>query len=235
MGLPHVISGISDFIMKEKLGPSERLHTTNMPSVSGAAIYDYAFRSDNLYPTHECGYLSTSFSVPNMVPVGFHGAGSNSHVGKIIDLKYSQKGGQSAYFMEMTNGIKIFVCVVLNSAGAIYDGAGKLLRGNYDNETEKFIYNKSDATTEDTSGGHTTLTLVCTNLALTSSQLVELSSCAHINMARYISPFATSLDGDVLYMVSTMEHEMKLSYDDSVQFMLAVNDAIRNAIVGQFK
>ena len=241
MGLPNVVSGVSDYIMKKKLKSSERLHTTNMPSVSGAAIYDYAFRKDNLFPTYDCGLKSIQFCEKDCIPIGEHGAGSNSHVGKIIDLKYSQKGGQSAYFTEMPNGIKIFVCVVLNSAGAIYDENGKLLRGNYDSETKKFIYSKSDIVNEETidiedvTAQNTTLTFVCTNQVLTSSELAELSSCVHTNMARYISPFATSLDGDVLYMVSTMERDGKMSYDEKMDFMLKINETIKNAIHYQFK
>lgn len=233
LGLPTVVTGVNQYLMKEKIPPGERVHASNIPRVTGAVIYDYIYRKDNLFPTQECGYLAVKDSVPNMIVSGQHGAGSNSHVGKIIDIKYAQKGGQGVSFTELPNGIKIFVCVVLNSVGAIYNN-GHIIRGNFDSESQQFVNSDKLMDSDYVVDGNTTLTFICVNQILTGGNLTQLANTAHINMARSIYPFSTLGDGDTLFLTSTMERTADLSYDDLQVFYHEVNAAVEKAILSQF-
>ena len=53
--------------------------------------------------------------------------------------------------------------------------------------------------------GNTTLTVVVTNQRLDRIILRQLGRQIHTSMARAIQPFHTTLDGDVLFAVSTQE------------------------------
>jgi L-aminopeptidase/D-esterase-like protein len=54
-------------------------------------------------------------------------------------------------------------------------------------------------------GGNTTLTVLVTNISMSSFALRQLGREVHSSMSRAIQPFHTATDGDVFYTVSTGE------------------------------
>ena len=217
MGLSPTISGINKYVLEQKIPNNVRLHSSNMPNVSGSVIYDWIHRKDNLFPTFDCGYSAITNSVSNSIPVGDFGAGTNAHVGKVIDIQYAQKGGQGAYCSQF-----------------ITEMNGQLVRGNYDDDNNEFI--SSDKINDhDLENQNTTLTFVSIDRTISSNYMVELTKSVHTNIATFIRPFATAMDGDILYLASTNNNNVHMSFNDRTQLLLAINQTVEKAIFNSFK
>ena len=96
---------------------------------------------------------------------------------------------------------------MVNALGAIVNRDGKVVRGNRDASGERHHLNAMIDAAYGAAGapGNTTLTVVVTNQRLDRIILRQLGRQIHTSMARAIQPFHTTLDGDVLFAVSTQE------------------------------
>ena len=182
-------------------------------SVRGAIIYDF-FRANWIYPDKTLGRAAVRAAKPGIFPLGARGAGRSATCGKWLLKPFeSESAGQGGAFRQV-GPTKVAVFSVVNSLGAIMDRQGNVVRGHYNPQTGKrhtlrdaMNLPPPDDNKTNPSGGNTTLTLVVTNQKLDMAELHQLAKHVHSSMTRAIYPFHTSVDGDVLYAVTTDEVE----------------------------
>lgn len=184
---------------------------SSIHGVRGAIIYDF-FRDNWIYPDKALGRAALRAAKPNVFPLGARGAGRSATCGKwLLKPFQSESAGQGGAFRQ-TGPTKVAVFSVVNSLGAIMNRHGEVVRGHYNPQTGKRHTLKdvvnvppSDDNGANPSVGNTTLTLVVTNQKLNLDELRQLAKHVHSSMTRVIYPFHTSVDGDVLYAVTTDE------------------------------
>ena len=178
--------------------------------VRGAIIYDF-FRANWIYPDKTLGRAALKVAKPGVFPLGARGAGRSATCGKWLLKPFEwESAGQGGAFCQV-GPTKVAVFCVVNSLGAIMDRQGNVVRGHYNPQTGK-RHTLTDAVNlppsddgANPSVGNTTLTLVVTNQKLEMEALRQLAKHVHSSMTRAIYPFHTSVDGDVLFAVTTDE------------------------------
>jgi L-aminopeptidase/D-esterase-like protein len=183
------------------------------PLASGAILYDFAKRDNHIYPDLALGRAAVRNAKEGVFPIGAHGAGRSATVGGTFDDTWAESSGQGAAFRQL-GSVKILVFTVVNAAGVVHDRAGNVVRGNFNPETQERISALKDLERRlelkekaNPRQGNTTLTLVVTNLKLSTEELTQVTRQVNSSMARVIQPFATMDDGDVLYAVTTNEED----------------------------
>jgi L-aminopeptidase/D-esterase-like protein len=178
--------------------------------VCGAIIYDYTPRKNAIYPDKALGRAALKSARSGAFPCGPRGAGSSATAGKWLLAPYQhEKAGQGGAFRQ-TGPTKVAVFTVVNALGAIVDRQCKVVRGHLDPRTgtrhhaAEFVDAKPPAPDRQPPG-NTTLTVVVTNQKVAPPALRQLARQVHDSMARAIQPFHTTLDGDVLYAITTGE------------------------------
>lgn len=177
--------------------------------VSGAVIYDFSTRDTAIAPDAALGRAALNNAVAGEFPVGRCGAGRSASVGK-IDFNRAEFAGQGAAFGTFGEA-KVLVATVVNAIGVIVDRTGRVVRGNYDQETGERRHPSVDYASPvavRTLPGNTTLTVLVTNVKLTDFSLRQLATQVHSSMHRGIQPFHTELDGDTLFALTTDEVDL---------------------------
>lgn len=206
MGL-EAVAGVGAAIFAERGYQFE----DTFPLASGAILFDFTGRDNHIYPDMVLGRAALKAAKTGSFPIGAYGAGRKVSVGGTFDDSWREPSGQGGAFREI-GPVKVAVFTVVNASGAIHDRNGAVVRGNRNPATEERLASREDLerrlaqkapTTQ--RQGNTTLTLVVTNLKLTSEELTQVARQVHASMARVIQPFATMDDGDILYAVTTDE------------------------------
>jgi L-aminopeptidase/D-esterase-like protein len=194
---------------------------TNLALSVGAIIYDFGDRRLNeIYPDKRLAQAAARAARPGLFPLGARGAGRMAKTGHIFDCgAYSGQGGA----FKQIGDLKIAAFTVVNAVGVVTDREGRVAACYRDKDwpqgelktAELFgafpasskqgawrpMAQKLDAKR------NTTISLVITNQKLERARLERLATQVHSSMGRALQPFATELDGDVLYAVSTAELE----------------------------
>ena len=185
--------------------------------VSGAIVNDGHKRANQRFPDKQLGIDAFHSAAFNLFPLGAVGAGRNVWVGGgrgrgVGEPERAGQGGAFARFGE----VRLAVFTVVNALGALVDRRGRVVCGNIDPQTGRrtsYLSGLDQVLTGAEPAAsvreNTTLTLVVTNLALSSHNLRQVARQVHSSMARAIQPFHTVYDGDVLYMVTTNKVESK--------------------------
>jgi 6-aminohexanoate-oligomer endohydrolase len=182
-------SGVRQAIFEVRGGEASAFD--RIPSIPTAVVYDFD-REENydplVYPNREMGIRLFNDAVQNRstnFKVGRFGAGTSTTVNKVSEPIW---GGQGAASGRIRGVGSVFVAVVLNAVGNITtNGASK------------------GARKVPTPGKNTTLSIVVTDVPLDRNQLKRLAVTVHTSMARWIQPFHTYTDGDILFAVSTSQ------------------------------
>jgi 6-aminohexanoate-oligomer endohydrolase len=205
----EVVAGVSAEIFATRGYSFEE----GFPLASGAILYDFTNRDNQIYPDLLLGRDALKTAQPGKFPIGAYGAGRNVSVGGTFDDSWREVSGQGGAVREV-GPVKVAVFTVVNASGSVHDRAGVVVRGNYESEARvrhkavddlerRLVLKERDQPRQ----GNTTLTLVVTNLKLSQQELTQVGRQVHSSMARAIQPFATMDDGDVLYAVTTDEVE----------------------------
>lgn len=210
-----VAPGVADEIKTRTPNPG---HWRSIPIVAGAIIFDLGGRRfSTVTPDHELGRAALRLSRPGWFPLGARGAGRFAmQGGSLGDAQYSGQGGAFG----QVGPTKILVFTVVNSAGAIVDRRGEIVRcgqrtatsgGTIADRLAAKITQLASTPPEAAAGPalsrNTTLTLIVTNQKLPLWALQRLAVQVHTSMARAIQPFSTETDGDALYAVTTGDIE----------------------------
>lgn len=183
-----------------------------IPLVSGGIVYDFGGRENSIYPDRNLGIAAMRSARMGQFALGARGAGVSTTVGKGWSSLQAERAGQGAAFREV-GGIKFFACVVVNALGAVYDRSGQVVRGNLDPATGQRLSVLAELDRQadllnpesETPTGNTTLTVLVTDQVVQGDALTQLGRQVHSSMARAIQPFHTSVDGDILWTISTGE------------------------------
>ena len=186
------------------------------PVMNGAIIYDYGRRDNRIYPDKALGRAAVKSARPGIFPLGARGAGRSAGVGAVFGDKWHEPSGQGGAFRQIDD-VKIGVFTVVNALGAVHDRGGQVVRGNRNPATGERVNNTPELERRlaEQAGvqprpHNTTLTVVATNLKLSTHWLTQLGRQVHSSMARAIQPFHSIYDGDVLFTVTTDEVESDL-------------------------
>ncbi|WP_129779771.1 P1 family peptidase [Peristeroidobacter soli] len=192
---------------------------TNLALSVGAIIYDFGDRRLNeIYPDKRLAQAAARAARPGMFPLGAHGAGRMAKTGHIFDCgAYSGQGGA----FKQIGDLKIAAFTVVNAVGVVTDREGRVAACYRDKDWPQGelktaeLFSAFPASSQQgawrpmaqklDAKRNTTVSLVITNQKLDRARLERLATQVHSSMGRALQPFATELDGDVLYAVSTAE------------------------------
>jgi len=192
-------------------------HWDNVGLAVGSIIYDFGGRRLNeIYPDKRLAQAALRAAQPGVFPQGPYGAGRSAMSGGLFGC--NAHSGQGAAFRQIGQ-VKIAVFTVVNALGVVTDREGRVVACHPEKGWPKDLRatDLMGATPDSLKPGwngersiapdrkNTTISLVVTNRKLTPAELQRIAVQVHTSMARGIQPFATELDGDVLYAVSTGE------------------------------
>jgi L-aminopeptidase/D-esterase-like protein len=194
--------------MRERRGNSTLF--SDLPLVSTAIIYDYPARGNAIHPDAALGRAAYRNAESGWAAYGRVGAGCSATVGKVHSSR-REFAGQGVAFRQVGD-VKILVVTVVNAVGVVVDRDGTVVRGNFDSRSGERRHPHLDYATSLASGvapdmprGNTTITAVVTNVDLSDADLSQFARQVHGSMNRGIQPFHTSMDGDVLFALTTAE------------------------------
>jgi 6-aminohexanoate-oligomer endohydrolase len=201
----EALSGVAAELLKERGG---RVHWSDLALVAGGAVYDFHARDTYTYPTLALGRAALRAASDGTVPIGRRGAGSCTLVGASLPGLEAEPGGQGAATRQV-GPLSVAVLTVVNALGAVRDRDGTVVRGHLDPQTglRRSAQELAEAVLAAPAGepqlGNTTLTVLITNARLEDHALAQLGRQVHASMARVIDPFHTTLDGDILWAITT--------------------------------
>lgn len=199
------VAGVTDALLEDGIADTR---FTNLAHVSGAVIYDFGMRDNAVVPDAALGRAAWQARQNSTIDIGRVGAGIGATVGKTAPGNI-ETAGQGAAFFQLGE-LKILALTIVNSIGVIVDRDGTVLRGNIgqdDTRRHPFIDSVEflSGDTVGMRGGNTTVSAIVTNVRLSDLQLKQFARQVHASMHRAIQPFATMLDGDCLFAITTDE------------------------------
>lgn len=203
LGMEAMTGAISSLFAKEN-----KTNFSKMPLITGAVIFDFTPRQNAIYPDKVLGQKAFASLQTGQFLQGKHGAGISATVGKLLGDSY-EIAGQGGAFAQIGQ-TKMAVFTVVNAMGVILDEHGKIVYGSQ--MTKEALLNHTQALLQqekkpfNPGAKNTTLTVVIINEKLAPRHLQQLGRQVHHALSEVIYPYATILDGDVLYTVSTRTH-----------------------------
>jgi len=191
-------------------------HWDSIALTPGSIIYDLGPRRFNeIYPDKRLAQAAFRAAKPGVFRMGATGAGRMAKTGAVFNCR--AHGGQGGAFRQIGD-LKIAAFTVVNAFGAVVDRQGALAACYNDPAWPKGVKINDlmgglpDSFGEGWSGqklksGNTTISLVVINQKLDRAQLARLAAQVHTSMSRALQPYATIVDGDMLYAVSTAEFD----------------------------
>lgn len=211
-----VLSGGSAFGLDAATGVVDELRRAGrgfqvadvrVPLVSAAIIFDLLNGGDknwsgNPYP--ELGRRAYTNASEHFA-LGTAGAGTGATTANL-------KGGLGSASVVMPGGAVVGALVVVNARGSVVTGSNGNFwaapfeeNGEFGNHgvcAQRGDFTLVESGLTDTSSANTTIAVVATDAAMTSSQLKRLATASHDGMARAIVPSHTLFDGDLVFAVS---------------------------------
>lgn len=247
-----VLTGGSIFGLESAFGVLEYLEAHGIgnrrsgrliPGITGAVIHD--LKEGNDYrPTKENGFAAARNSSYDNEMQGNIGVGTGATTGKWLKGK-KRKGGFGISVKILAKDIIVAAFVVTNAIGDVNERrAGAHTLGNENgyqkltsiNDPEQF---KRLSGLLDFSPQNTTLGVIATNVKLNKTQLMKVAELTHDGMARAIYPVHTSLDGDIVFALSSLDGErIEPPMPDTTMVDLvgvAAADALEEAIYNSVK
>jgi len=227
------IFGVLEYLEHQGLG-NNKLGKA-VPGITGAVIYDLGVGSDRR-PTKQDGYeAALNSSYENLIR-GNIGVGTGATIGKWFGGK-KMKGGFGIAAKTLARDIVVAAFVVTNAMGNIIDpqkSPPETLYGAMDVNGFRKFSGLLDLTSQ-----NTTLAVIATNVRMNTIQLMKVAELAHDGMARSIYPVHTSLDGDVIFALSSLAGERIEPPVDGTVLVdlvgLAAADALYEAINNSVK
>lgn len=194
--------GVLEYLESQGIG--NRRSGQLVPGITGAVINDLK-ESRNNRPTKENGFqAAANCSYDNGIQ-GNIGVGNGATTGKWLKGKKS-KGGFGIASQILAKDIVVAAFVVTNTLGDV------ISPDSVDNRRKLYdVHNMNEfkalSGLMNLSPQNTTLGLIATNVKLHKTQLMKVAELAHDGMARAIYPVHTSLDGDVVFALSSLSGE----------------------------
>lgn len=205
--------GVMTFL--EERGKGFDVGKTTVPIVPAAVIYDLGIGDFRVRPDHAMGYQAC-LNASKQVSEGSVGVGTGATVGKLFGMDRAMKGGVGTSSLRSSRGLVVGALVVVNAFGdvihpdshQILAGARNSKKGHQLADSTKWIkrgvmrkrFGVSDITRS--SRFNTTLGVIATNAGLSKKEAHHVARIAHSGLSKVISPFHTTFDGDLLFVLS---------------------------------
>jgi L-aminopeptidase/D-esterase-like protein len=188
---------------------------TKIPHVPTAVIFDFAIGDFRVRPDRKMGYQAC-LNASRKVAEGSVGVGTGATVGKLFGTEQAMKGGVGTSSIQGAKGLIVGALVVVNAFGDVFDHASHQILAGARKSKGSFQFANSSKwmkrgvvrkqfgtiTPSDSNAFNTTLGVVATNANLTKKELHQVAKIAHSGLAKVISPFHTTFDGDLIFTLS---------------------------------
>lgn len=197
----------------EEQGIGFSTHVARVPLVPAAILFDLGIGSATRRPDVSMGYAACQAARIGAVQEGNVGAGTGATVGKLFGMTQAMQGGVGTASVRLDKALWIGALAVCNAFGDVIDAAtGHVLAGaRLASDSPVFVDTAQRLRQGEVSRGfegtNTTLGVVATNARLTKPQAQKLAQLAQQGVTRCLSPAHTLFDGDIVFAVSTGEHE----------------------------
>jgi L-aminopeptidase/D-esterase-like protein len=191
----------------EEKGKGFDVIKTKVPIVPAAIIFDLGMGDFRVRPDHKMGY-EACLNASKKVEEGSVGVGTGATVGKLFGIERAMKGGVGTSSIRGPNGLIVGALVVVNAFGDVLDpDSRQILAGARKSKKSFQLANsshwiKKGITRKEFGTFNTTLGVIATNANLTKKEVHQVAQIAHSGLAKVISPFHTTFDGDLLFAVS---------------------------------
>ena len=228
--------GVLEYL--EANGIGNRRSGRLVPGITGAVIHDLAVGND-VRPTKEYGLAAARSSSYDNTAQGKIGVGTGATIGKWFKGQ-KRMGGFGIAAKSLAQDIIVAAFVVTNAAGDVVgDDASSSEKGRLELYESNLDELKRLSGLIDFTPQNTTLGVIATNVKLNKTQLMKVAELAHDGMARAIYPVHTSLDGDIVFAVSSLDGErIEPQLPETVLVDLvgvAAGDALEEAIQNSVK
>ncbi len=197
----RAVEGIIESLRKDNIG--FKINNIIIPIVPTAVIFDFYY--NNVLPDENWG-IECYKNIGEDIKIGSYWAGKGATVGKLMGLEYMMKSGQG-FYKEKFEEIEIGVLTVVNSIGEVINENGEIIAGVNINgkiiSSEEILKKKLIKN----SLTNTTVSIVMTNIKASQEEMKLIAKSAYIGISRRIRPIGLSLDGDVVFSVTTNEFE----------------------------
>ena len=175
--------------------------------IAGSMLRSHNLDFNMIYPDKNLGRFALRNLRQGVISTGQVGAGLYASI------------GQGASYSQFDKGIKILAITSINSIGDIFFNGNVIKRKRF-----KLSKNLKD--------NSTTISVLITNLSLSSYKIEQIGKEVHTSMAEFIRPFHTIFDGDVFYCCSTNELKITdLSDHDIIDFGINCSKVMADAIL----
>lgn len=180
---------------------------TPIVQVSGATLYDLASRSGSGSPDYlPLGYDAARVATDRAVVSGRVGAGAGATVGKYLGRARAAPGGLGSAAARLTPEGHVGVLVVVNAVGAVRDPrTGRWIAGPRDRAGRVVPPpDRLGLTLPPARAARgTTLALIATDLPLDRRELHRVAVMAQGGIGSAVAPAHASVDGDVVFALTT--------------------------------
>lgn len=239
-----VLSGGSAFGLDAASGVMDALHQSGrgfavgpvrVPIVSSAIIFDLLNGGDKQWQTNPYRNLGLQAlqNANTDFTLGSVGAGTGATCSDI-------KGGLGSASLMTSNGYTVGALVIANPRGSVcvpgcrhFWAAPFEINGEFGNagllqsRPEMLLH---DPQLSDNPKANTTIAVVATDATLTVAQSQRVAVAAHDGLARAIVPSHTPLDGDMVFSISTAQHELVNPVSDQAEICHAAAVCLSRAI-----
>jgi L-aminopeptidase/D-esterase-like protein len=181
-----------------------------VPLVPAAVVYDLVSGDPHARPGPDQGYEACQSAGPEFA-VGSVGAGTGAAVGKLFGRESAVKSGVGLAAQLLPQGPTLAALAVVNAFGDVLAEDGSVLAGpRHEDGTfartaqvlrEQVLEPPSYRRGEPLE--NTTLVCLVTDAELTKVGCGIVAKMAHAGMARAVDPVHSSVDGDVVFMLSS--------------------------------
>jgi L-aminopeptidase/D-esterase-like protein len=171
--------------------------------ITGATLFDLPTRRGVVPDYLPLGYEAARNARAGPVADGRVGAGAGATVGKYLGRGRSMPGGEGSA-SETVRGLgTVGVLAIVNAIGAIRDSSKGTWRAGATRSSGAIVPPDSVPPARPAPGRGTTLAVAVVQLALERRLLQRIAGQVHAGLSRAVVPVHSSLDGDVVFAVST--------------------------------
>lgn len=192
-----------------------------VPIVPAAVVFDLSAQGAAQAPGPDAGRAAARDARSGPVSEGRVGAGTGASIGKLLGRDQRVPGGVGVAALRLPRGVRMAALAVVNALGDVVDERGDLVAGcgGWDAVLEGRIPPPEMR-------ANTTLAVVVTDARLDKTACRRLATQAHDGFAMALRPAHTAGDGDLVFALSTGEHEV-----DPITLGVGATEAVRRAIV----
>jgi len=227
-----VADGVMEYLEERDCGVDTALG--KVPIVSGAVIFDFPIGNPKVRPDKVMGYEACLAASNGPIQQGNIGAGIGASVGKVLGYENMMKGGLGSASFMSKSGLIVSAMVVVNSFGDVrVPATGKILAGPIANGVRKdtiSIIKDNPDSVFNYPIGNTTLAVLATNADLTKTECKILANTSSYGLARTITPFGTSMDGDIVFVLSKGDYKADMNVLGALGDMI-LSEATMNAVM----